>query len=391
MTRKPTRRSKTRARRKRRQAHGSAWHWRQTDAWYYTRPGTRKRVPLFDDNGERIRGKDNKESAQLALARVKLAGGWETAEPAISNEQWVVARAASEYIQHCERGVANGTITENHLRQARGWLNDLCAYCGALPLQGLKKGHVKNWLESHATWKSPATHRNVIAIVLAAFNYTEDMYEVANPIKGYKKPKAQPRLHSFSKEDEETIYANTDEAFKDFVFAAIHTGLRPFCELAQLTADNIVNTHQGMMWRVYATKTQKTRKIPVFPAVEALTRRLMVTAPKGSGLPLFRNSRDGAWRRGAGVARFLALKKKVGWDEDPEKKMYSCYIARHTFAHRMLSGYWNDGVGCSLETLAELLGDTPKVAYEHYGAEWSQSFQEPLWAAVGGGKKKKTN
>ncbi len=49
----------------------------------------------------------------------------------------------------------------------------------------------------------------------------------------------------------------------------------------------------------------------------------------------------------------------------------------------MLSGYWNDGVGCSIETLAELIGDTPKVAFDHYGKEWGQHYQEPLWSAIG--------
>jgi hypothetical protein len=49
----------------------------------------------------------------------------------------------------------------------------------------------------------------------------------------------------------------------------------------------------------------------------------------------------------------------------------------------MLSGYWNGGAGCSIETLAELIGDTPKVAFDHYGKEWGQHYQEPLWAAVG--------
>ena len=35
---------------KRRQSHGSAWLWKQTDCWYYTQPGTRKRVALFEFN-----------------------------------------------------------------------------------------------------------------------------------------------------------------------------------------------------------------------------------------------------------------------------------------------------------------------------------------------------
>mgnify|MGYP000405621894 CR=1 FL=1 len=49
-------------------------------------------------------------------------------------------------------------------------------------------------------------------------------------------------------------------------------------------------------------------------------------------------------------------------------------------------GYWNNGAGCSIETLAELIGDTPKVAFDHYGKEWGQHYAEPLWAAIGSGK-----
>ncbi len=269
---------------------------------------------------------------------------------------------------------------------ASTYLNDFCEYCGALPVSGLKKGHLKTWIERHAGWRSPATHRHVISVVMAAFNYAETMYGVVNPLKGYKKPKATPRLQSFSPADEEVIYANTDEVFGAFIFAAIHSGLRPFSELARLTADDVHETDRGMMWRVYATKTKRTRKIPVFGKVATLTRKLMKTAPKGSGVPLFRNSQGNPWTRVAGAARFLSLKKKLGWDQNPKKKGYSCYTARHSFSRRMLSGYWNDGIGCTIETLAELIGDTPKTAFEHYGREWGQNYQEPLWAAVGGGK-----
>ncbi len=368
---------------KRRQSHGLAWHWRQTDSWYYTMPGTRKRVPLFDEDGERIQGKKNKEAAQLALARIRLAGTQEDSTPPPSDDHWLVGKVCSEYIQHCERSVASGSMSKSHLDSTTAYLNDLCKSCGALELKEFKKGHLKNWLESHATWKSPATHRGVIGVVLAAFNFAESMYDMANPIKGYKKPRAQPRLHSISPEDEQIIYDNTDDAFGNFIFADMHTGLRPFCELAKITADDIEENERGMMWRVYSSKNKKTRKIPVQSEVATLTRTLMLTAPKGSGTPIFRNSRDGAWKKVAGVTRFLTLKKKLGWDKDKVKTRYSCYSCRHTFAHRMLSGYWNDGAGCSIEVLAELIGDTPKVAFDHYGREWGQHYQDPLWAAIG--------
>jgi hypothetical protein len=38
-----------RMRKERRQQRGSAWHWKQTDSWYDTPPGTKKRIPLFDE------------------------------------------------------------------------------------------------------------------------------------------------------------------------------------------------------------------------------------------------------------------------------------------------------------------------------------------------------
>ena len=368
----------------RRQPHGSAWHWRQTDCWYYTPPGTKKRAPLFDEDGRRIRGPENKKAAQRALARVQLAGD-DAAAPGgpAPGEEWLVARVCSEYIQYCERGAAGGTLSRGH-RDATMWvLNDLCGYCGALPIAQLTKAHVQTWIERHKGWKSPATHRCVIAMVLAAFNYAKDNFAQPNPLQGLKRPPARPRLQSFTREDEEALYRATDGPFRDFLFAGIHTGLRPFCELARLTADDVVETPRGLMWRVYASKTKKTRKIPVRPEVAELTRRLMATAPKGSGVPLFRNTQGKAWKKVTGVVRFLTLKKKLGWDGDPARQRYSCYTCRHTFAHRMLSGYWNGGAGCSIETLAELLGDTPKVAFDHYGKEWGQHYQEPLWSAIG--------
>ena len=88
--------------RKRRQAHGSAWHWKQTDCWYYTMPGTRKRVPLFDEKGERVQGRENKGAAQLALARVKLADELPR-PPAGCEGEWTVARVCDVYLADLHR------------------------------------------------------------------------------------------------------------------------------------------------------------------------------------------------------------------------------------------------------------------------------------------------
>lgn len=212
-----------RPRKQRRQQHGSAWRWKQTDCWYCTLPGTKKRVPLFDENGQRIRGKENQEAAEAALARVKVANAAGSEGP-LERRDWLVPKVCSEYLQYCERGATNGTISRSHHTNAVSWLNDLCGYCGALPVAELKKGHVTTWVENHPTWRSSATRRSVLAVVLAAFNYAEAQYDVPNPLKGLKKPASHPRLDSFSEEDEKAMYGAVEEHFRNFLFAAIHTG-----------------------------------------------------------------------------------------------------------------------------------------------------------------------
>lgn len=365
----------------RRRSRGSAWYWQQTDSWYYTPPGTKRRVRLYDEDGRPVRGEENRKIAELALARIKVSGNWRPAVETVLAEPWVVARICSLYIDHCQQRAAVGAITKGHRDDVFRYLNDLCGYCGVLPLSELRKGHVQHWIESHATWRSPVTHRDVITIVLAAFNYAEETYDVPNPLRGLKKPPPRPRLHSLSLEDEQSLYLATDEPFRDFLFAAIHTGLRPYCELAKLTTQDVIESERGMLWRVYSSKTKKSRKIPVRWEVAQLTRRLIATGRRDSAI--FLNARGRPWKKVTGVTRFSTLKKTMGWDRDPIRKSYSTYSCRHTFAHRMLAGYWNEGVGCSIEVLAELMGDTPKVAFDHYGKEWGQHYQEPLWKAIG--------
>jgi len=361
-----------------------AWYWQQTDSWYYTPPGTKRRVRLHDEEGRPVRGVDSRNVAELALARVKASGNWRLLTESAKTDQPRVAEVCSRFIEHCQQRAMTGRVSTEYRDEVSRYLNDFCGYCGALPVNELRRGHVQHWIESRPSWRSPATQRNAMTHVLSAFNHAQEMFDTPNPLRGLKKPPQQPRLQSLDADEEQSIYAATDEPFKNFLFAAIHTGLRPFCELARLTADNVEETSRGMMWRVYSSKTKKTRKIPVRKEVAELTRQLLSAQPSYTAC-VFRNPQGRPWKKVTGVHRFLKIKRSLGWDDDPRRSKYSTYTCRHTFAHRMLAGYWNDGVGCSIEVLAELMGDTPKVAFDHYGREWGQHYQEPLWSAIGVG------
>lgn len=327
----------------RRRRRGAAWYWKQTDSWYYTPKGTKQRALLRDESGRPVRGLENKPSAGLALARVRLKQGLSSPQieevPVPAVEAWTVARVCSCYLEHCERAVPAGRMHPEHRLGVIRYLNEFCRYCGALATTELKRGDVAAWVESQPNWRSPVTRRNVITILQAAFNHALREHGVRNPLKGLKKPGHRPRLLSIPPEDEAAIYAATDMAFRNFLFAAIHTGLRPFCELAKLTAADVEETPRGMMWRVHSSKTKKTRKIPIRPELAKLVRRLLKSASLVSGLPVFRNPQGNPWKKVTGVHRFLAIKRKLGWVGDEVRSKYSCYACRHTFAHRMLSGY----------------------------------------------------
>ncbi|WP_197171615.1 hypothetical protein [Novipirellula aureliae] len=57
------------------------------------------------------------------------------------------------------------------------------------------------------------------------------------------------------------------------------------------------------------------------------------------------------------------------------------------FAARTISGFYT-GNPVSIEVLAELMGNTPKVCWNHY-AQWEDDDNDPLWAALGKTKKKR--
>jgi len=386
------------ARNRKRQANGCAWHRKFDDGWYATVDGRRTR--LRDETGQPIRGKDHREQADLAVARLKLQ-----IPPTTQTGSVLVADVVDAYLENLK-----ASATPEYADLASRTMNDFCSYCGALAATDLKKKHVRDWVADHPNWKSDNTKRDYMAMVVAAFNYAvkEDEVLDSNPISGLKKPAAFARVTYFREEEIQEVLDHYNRPPKkkavslspsgQFFTMLLQTGARPFSELAKVTADHIHETDKGMVIRMKAgtdehgnyrhkaaKKTGKDRTIYLFEEAEAVIKTLMLAFPRGSGVPLFRTPRGKSWKRCNGVQSFCVLKRKLGWDQDPEKKSLSLYTCRHTFAKRVLSGYWT-GEPASIETLAGLMGNTPKVCWDHY-ARWCDDYNEPLWAAVGRGRK----
>ncbi|MFN3149784.1 hypothetical protein [Bremerella sp.] len=106
-------------------------------------------------------------------------------------------------------------------------------------------------METHSTWKSSATRRFAIEAVMAAFNHAQNFYSVPNPLRGLTKP-AQASLA----EDELALYDATD----DLSGFCSRQSIRPrHSRTSSDDGNDVIESDRGMMWRVYASKTKKTR------------------------------------------------------------------------------------------------------------------------------------
>jgi hypothetical protein len=74
-----------------------------------------------------------------------------------------------------------GAISKDHRLTSVTILNDLCKHCGSLRVAELKKTHIRAWADGHPTWRSPATERSALTVVIAAFNYGQANHDVPSP------------------------------------------------------------------------------------------------------------------------------------------------------------------------------------------------------------------
>lgn len=241
-----------------------------------------------------------------------------------------------------------------------------------LPADQLTKLDVTRWLQAHDWNGSRRTH---IQAVKKALNHAVDIGLLeANPIKGYKTPKQNGRVTYITPEQEQALIEVANPALATAIKVLIRTGARPGCEFAALTAKHVTDSDQ-MLW-TFEKEEGKNRRLRVIyiqdpEIIEFVRERLDL---KG---PIFRNSKGTPWKRNTLSRAFSRAKEKTGIEFDKDACLYSC---RHTYAKRILQGYWS-GQNQNIETLAKLMDNSPQVCRDHY-LQWTDTYDQPLWDAV---------
>lgn len=349
---------------RRKNSRNKGYWFRDGRGWYVTEG--RRSVPLCDENGHL---KERDCDAEKAYARYLIQEG------PVKADGLTVERAIRMYLTWLAKHGAPGTYA---IRSRL--LADFGKTYGERPAAEITALDVQDWLDSHQGWGS---NRAPLQALRRAFSFCVQSARVlkTNPVAGVKVDSVGKRVTYLSPDAEAAMYAHARPALATAIRVCIQTGARPICEFGALEARHVQETPRGQVWRFPKAETKmrkKERLIYVPEAIAQLVRQQVAKHPAGK---LFRDGKGRPWTTDALGAAFARLKRKLinlKIEIDHESVFYSC---RHTFAKRMLGGFWGNQV--SLEILSGLMGNTPAVCFSHYAA-FSEKFTEPMWTAVSG-------
>lgn len=377
---------------RRRGSRNKGYFWRAARSIWCANDGGRF-VALTDENGERLRDRNCPPAVlKAAYARFELS------RPKPGSSAMTVWELSQAYLAHIERTKGAAATLEARADV----LFDLCtgygrkwrkskakptesdrihSGYGTKPAAELKIGDVYEWLAKHPTWGDGARRMHTQAVRRVMMFGVECGYLDKNPIRGIKIPKGRPRVTCLSPEQEQALLAVARHSLKTAVRVLIRTGMRPG-EFAKLTAAHVNDLGDRMELKFDANevKTRTARSVRVTdPAIIELIRRGVRDHKSG---PIFRTA-EGKPHVVKNLSRafFRAMgraTKRHGVKFDDDCCLYSC---RHTYAKRLLTGYWS-GKPVNIELLAKLMGNSPKVCRDNY-LQWSDSYEAPLWEAVG--------
>ena len=331
---------------------------------------------LLDAQGKHIRDGENRQAAEQAYHAL-MASGKPQSKP---GTVYTVREVCREYLKEAKAK----SSPQTYLLRKR-FLYDFCegkkgvhkGY-GNLPITDLIGLHVKQWLDAH-NWDG--CRRMAFQAVRRAIFYSMSLGMVKeNPVKGFKADPVRKRQAYFSKEVEMAIYATANRAMADVIRALIGTGCRPG-EITRLERRHIEKKDGRMVWRFPPTehktgsKTKRDRVVPVPTEIASLVKHRLTWQ---TGNRVFLNSKGKPWTSTGIKTAFARLRKSLAKKGIKLTKDQTLYACRHTYAKRQL------GKGISTNVLAAQMGNSPQIAWDHYGRDWDQQADNSaiLWSGI---------
>jgi integrase len=325
---------------RRRGENGSVWFRAYTDSWYVRSGG--RQVPVLDENGRRVRGRENRKAAQAAWQAMR------SKPPASPDEVAEVAEVIRCYVSAKRPGDTKAEKVTRH------YLHSFAERWRGLTVAALTPHHVTVWLDGRPSWGSECRW-HAITLLSACLNWAQGVLGTRNPIKGMARPARKSRgVEAVIPADvHKALVAGASRHVADVLIALKATGARPGEVLSVTAAD--FNERAGV-WVLAkhktAHKTGRPRVIALTNELVELCRRLAVRYPTG---PLFRSPSGAAWSANAFGCQVRRLRRRLGL----QRVFPYCY--RHTLATEALTA----GVSDSLVSAVLGHADT-SVLHHHY-------------------------
>ncbi len=302
-------------------------------------------------------------------------------------EDLVVVNLCNMFLDNLE-----AKLTPKRFKITKGYLTDLCKSIGNETIGELRIGgiaRIEKWLAAHTGWASPSTRRSAISRVKQVFKWGADQgLFVSSPVKALKRESDEVRVAIFSQKQVDAILQKAEPGFATVFKTLLQTGCRPD-ELCRMTASDLEEEgglHVLMDHKNQRTKTfrgSKRRIYLLFKETKEVFRKAAKQHPEG---PLFRTPTGKAWTittisnafretastaacRRLGLDAHTKLKRTDGTPVCKHK--YVPYVCRHTFAFRLLSGFYRDADGNRIKKnygeVGVYLGDSARMIEEVYG------------------------
>jgi integrase len=380
----------------REKSHPVWWH-ASKQGWYVTlpdatRPHGQRQFRLtkgWDQHDEALRQWHELQAKSPSKGKVELRG-----------EQMRAVDLVNLLLDNLEPKLSRSRFGITKL-----FLTKFCDHMGKVTVAQLRIGgvaRIEKWIASNSGWASPSTRRSVVSRVKQVFQFAVDQgLIVSSPIKRLKREDDIVRVSIFTQAQIDAILANAEPAFAKVFKVLLLTGGRPD-EICRMTKDDMreqdglhaVVDHKNQKNKMF--KGQKRRVYLLFAELKQNFRGAMDQYPSG---PLFRTKTGKGWSVATFEKAFreAAAKpecKKLGLDRHEVRTRsngtavrryeFVPYVCRHTFAYRLLSGFYCDPQGNRIKKnygeVGLYLGDSAKMVEEVYGklAKASKMLSEEI-------------